>query len=68
MRILHALLSVNLLPDPSSGGRLRSKQIGIGQSIYEPLQVPRQIEIYFGLPNSPSGRISGNKYAQTRVI
>lgn len=44
---LHAVLSENLLPDPSSGGRLRSKLIGIGQSVYEPLQVPQQIEMYF---------------------
>lgn len=46
---LHALLSQNLLPDPAGEGRLRSKLIGIGQSVYEPLQVPQQIELYFDM-------------------
>ena len=46
---LHALLSQNLLPDPAGEGRLRSNLIGIGQSVYEPLQVPQQIEMYFDL-------------------
>jgi hypothetical protein len=46
---LHALLSQNLLPDAAGEGRLRSKLIGIGQSVYEPLQVPQQIEMYFDL-------------------
>lgn len=44
---LHALLSENLLPDPAGGGRLRTNLIRIGQSVYEPLQVPQQIELYF---------------------
>ncbi len=46
---LHAILSDNLLPDPSAGGRLRSRLIGIGQSVYEPLQVPQQIESCFDM-------------------
>ena len=44
---LHALLSENLLPDPGAGGRLRSRMIGISGSVYEPLQVPQQIEEHF---------------------
>ncbi|MDF3128235.1 Fic family protein [Kiritimatiellaeota bacterium B1221] len=44
---LHALLSENLLPDPMSGGRLRTRMIGIAGSVYEPLQVPHKIEEYF---------------------
>ncbi len=46
---LHASLSENLLPDPAAGGRLRSKLIGIARSVYEPLQVPQQIEAHFDL-------------------
>ena len=41
---LHALLSENLLPDPMAGGRLRTRMVGIARSVYEPLQVPDQIE------------------------
>jgi hypothetical protein len=44
---LHALLGENLLPTPEAGGRLRSRLIGIAASVYEPLQVPQQIEGYF---------------------
>ncbi|MCC5850083.1 MAG: Fic family protein [Verrucomicrobia bacterium] len=46
---LHALLSENLLPDPMAGGRLRSRPVGIGASVFEPLQVPQQIEESFDL-------------------
>jgi len=44
---LHALLSENLLPDPMAGGRLRALSVGIGGSVYEPLQVPQRIEEEF---------------------
>lgn len=44
---LHALLSENLLPDPMAGGRLRTRMIGIAGSVFEPLQVPHQIEECF---------------------
>ena len=44
---LHALLSENLLPDPAAGGRVRSRLVGITGTIYEPLDVPQQIEQYF---------------------
>lgn len=46
---LHALLSENLLPDPMAGGRLRSHSVGIGASVFEPLQVPQQIEEGFDI-------------------
>ena len=46
---LHALLSENLLPNPEAGGRLRSRMVGITHSVFEPLQVPQQIEAYFDL-------------------
>ena len=35
---LHALLSENLLPDPPAGGRLRQHSVGIGTSVFQPLQ------------------------------
>ncbi len=35
---LHALLSENLLPDPAASGRLREQTVGIGGSVFYPLQ------------------------------
>ncbi len=40
---LHALLSENLLPDPAAGGRLRAHAVGIGGSVFHPLEVPSAI-------------------------
>jgi len=40
---LHALLSNNLLSDPSASGRLRFIAIGIDQSVFHPLEVPQLI-------------------------
>ncbi len=44
---LHALLSQNLLADPGACGRLRSIPVGIGGTVYHPLEVPQLIEEYF---------------------
>lgn len=44
---LHALLSDNLLPDPTAGGRLRRIAAGIGNSVYHPLELPQLIEESF---------------------
>lgn len=44
---LHALLSDNLLPDPTAGGRLRRIAVGIHDSVYHPLELPPLIEEYF---------------------
>lgn len=44
---LHALLSNNLLQNPQSSGRLRSIAVGIGKSVYQPLDVPQLIETYY---------------------
>jgi hypothetical protein len=44
---LHALLSDNLLGDPSASGRLRAIPVGIGKSVYEPLAVPQFIDEIF---------------------
>lgn len=40
---LHALLSDNLLPDPTSSGRLRTVAVGIGQAVFLPLEGPQLI-------------------------
>lgn len=44
---LHALLSDNLLGDPTASGRLRSIPVGIGKSVYEPIAVPQLIDEVF---------------------
>ncbi len=41
---LHALLANNLLADPYSTGRIRRMPVGIGGSVYHPLEVPQLIE------------------------
>ena len=35
---LHSLLTENLLPDPAACGRLRQHSVGIGASVFQPLQ------------------------------
>lgn len=44
---LHALLSDNLLDDPTASGRLRSIAVGIGQTTFLPLEGPQRIEECF---------------------
>ena len=44
---LHALLSDNLLDDPTASGRLRSISVGIGQTTFLPLEGPQRIEECF---------------------
>lgn len=43
----HASLSDNLLADPNASGRLRRIAVGIGDSVYHPLEVPQVIEECF---------------------
>lgn len=43
----HAILSDNLLADPNASGRLRRIVVGIGNSVYHPLEVPLLIEECF---------------------
>jgi len=40
---LHALLSDNLLADPQACGRLRAIPVGIGGTVYHPLEIPQLI-------------------------
>lgn len=44
---LHALLSDNLLQDPTASGRLRKIAVGIGQTTFLPLEGPQLIEECF---------------------
>lgn len=44
---LHALLSDNLLQDPLASGRLRSIAVGIGQTVFHPVEVPQLVEECF---------------------
>lgn len=44
---LHALLSDNLLEDPMASGRLRSIAVGIGQTVFHPLEGVHRIEECF---------------------
>ena len=44
---LHALLSDNLLPDPRTCGRLRTRGVGIDGTVFHPLEIPQLIEEYF---------------------
>ncbi|WP_242479267.1 Fic family protein [Lamprobacter modestohalophilus] len=44
---LHSLLADNLLADPLAGGRLRSIGVGIGGTVYYPLDVPQLLEDAF---------------------
>lgn len=44
---LHALVSDNLLADPTASGRLRSIAVGIGQTVFLPLEGPQRIEENF---------------------
>ena len=44
---LHGLLANNLLGDPDAVGRLRLAPVGIGGSVFHPLEVPQLIEECF---------------------
>jgi len=54
---IHALLSDNLLPDSASCGRLRDRAVGIGGSVFHPLEVPQLIEEYYQLILIKAGQI-----------
>jgi Fic family protein len=46
---LHALLADNLLPDASAAGRLRTTEVAISGSVYQPLAIPQRLEELFDL-------------------
>ena len=41
---LHATLAENLLPNPSDEGRVRQHAVGIGQSVFRPLDAPQVLD------------------------
>ena len=44
---LHALLSENLLADPTESGRLRQRIVEVSGTVFHPLGIPQQIDHYF---------------------
>ena len=44
---LHGLLSENLIPDPDVSGRLRTRPVQIGGTVFVPLAVPQRIDECF---------------------
>ena len=44
---LHALLSENLLADPSESGRLRQRIVEVSGTVFHPLGISQRIEAYF---------------------
>jgi Fic family protein len=46
---LHAFLSDGLMADPSACGRVRSRAVEIGGSVYLPVALPQRLEELFGI-------------------
>lgn len=46
---LHAFLSDGLMPDPAACGRLRTRPVEIGGSVYLPIAMPQRIEELFAV-------------------
>ena len=55
---LHALLAENLLPDPMAAGRIRTIAVGIGKSVYHPLDIPQQLDACFNEILAKAGAIT----------
>jgi len=51
------LLSNNLLGNQEACGRIRSIPVTIGQTNYQPLDIPQHIDSYFGLVLDKTNRI-----------
>ncbi len=64
---LHALLSNNLLPDPTASGRIRTIGVGIGRSVYMPLEIPQQIEEMFDVMLEKANQIE-NPFEQAFFV
>lgn len=54
---LHAILSHDLLGNPEACGRLRTIQVGIAKSVYNPPGIPQLIEEYFQQVVDKAGKI-----------
>lgn len=46
---LHALLSDGLMADPTACGRIRTRAVEIGGSVYLPMALPQRLEELFGI-------------------
>jgi hypothetical protein len=46
---LHAFLSDGLLQDPQAVGRVRTRAVDIGGSVYRPIALPQKLEKLFGI-------------------
>jgi Fic family protein len=54
---LHAFLSDGLMTDPLACGRIRSRAVEIGGSVYLPIAMPQRIEELFGIVMSMAAEI-----------
>lgn len=54
---LHALLSDGLMADPAMCGRIRSRAVEIGGSVYLPVALPQRLEELFGIVVSMAAEI-----------
>lgn len=54
---LHAFLSDGLMPDPLACGRIRSRAVEIGGSVYLPIAMPQRLEELFGIVMSMAAEI-----------
>jgi Fic family protein len=64
---LHALLSNNLLADPTAAGRLRYIAVGIEKSAFHPLEVPQLIDECFNTILSKAAAIN-NPFEQAFFV
>lgn len=64
---LHALLSDNLLTDPSACGRIRSRSVAISGTVFVPLEIPQAIEQQFQMILDKAETIS-NPFEQAFFI
>ncbi len=55
---LHALLSEDLMRDPTTSGRLRTGIVDITGTVYRPLAVPQQIEAWFRMTLAKASAIT----------
>ncbi len=54
---LHALLSENLLADPSESGRLRQRIVEVSGTVFHPLGIPQQVDACFRMILDKAGAI-----------
>lgn len=64
---LHALLSENLLVDPSESGRLRQRIVEVSGTVFHPLGIPQQIDAYFRMTLDKANAI-GDPFEQAFFI